>query len=308
MLSTMLHSHPRIAIPPETRFLLPVYHDRAEYGDLREDENRFVLARRMTRKSAKFRDLGLQRSDVVERVVAGPPTIGSAAGIIWREFARSRGKARWGEKRPAYWREMDVVMRLFPDAQIIHLVRDGRACVASLKQVDWWGRDSLGSITTWTLADQQLRALGKNLPSDSYHYVRYEDLLADPAGRLQALCAFLGEDFDPAMLERGAAAADIVPSRKTWHSRVHGDLDSTRIEAWRTALTPEEVGLFETVAARSMRANGYVPSGAGTKPSRLAIANYAKQYAQRRANITTVRARDAVKRGRERVPLADLGD
>lgn len=308
LLSTMLHAHPRIAIPPETRFLLPAYHDRHQYGDLRDRDNRYELGRRMTRKGAKFRDLGLRRRDVVAKIVAGPPTFGSAAGTVWREFAHSRGKSRWGEKRPTYWREMDVVLRLFPDAQIVHLVRDGRSCIASLKQVEWWGRDMLGTMTTWTLADRLLREIGQQVPAGSYHYLRYEDLLADPSAELGSLCDFLGEAFDPAMLDRAAAAADIVPSRKTWHDRVHGDLDASRIEAWRTGLTDDELGLFERVAASGLEANGYALSGAGSRPGRLAVADYHRVHALRRANIVAGRARDAVARTRDRTPLADLGE
>ncbi|SHG53276.1 Sulfotransferase family protein [Jatrophihabitans endophyticus] len=307
LLSTMLHAHPRIAIPPETRFLLPAYHDRAEFGDLTERANRRRLAKRITGKGSKFRDLGLDKKRTIKRIVNGPPTLGSAAGIVWREFARSRGKVRWGEKRPAYWREMDVVLRLFPDAQIVHLVRDGRACVSSLNQVEWWGRGSLGSMTTWALADQQLRRLGRRLPDGAYHYLRYEDLLADPVTQLSAVCGFLGEDFDEAMLDRTRSAADIVPTRKTWHDRVRGQLDPTRIEAWRTALTPQEIGLFEYVAGRALRANGYEPSGIGERPSPLAVARYTQQYVARRVAITKRRADDAVQRRREQVPLADLG-
>jgi hypothetical protein len=34
LLQLMLHSHPRIAIPPETRFMLDIYERRLEFGDL----------------------------------------------------------------------------------------------------------------------------------------------------------------------------------------------------------------------------------------------------------------------------------
>ena len=34
MLQLMLHAHPRIAIPPETRFLLTAYWERRTFGDL----------------------------------------------------------------------------------------------------------------------------------------------------------------------------------------------------------------------------------------------------------------------------------
>jgi hypothetical protein len=244
---------------------------------------------------------------VIEKIVAGGPTIGSAAGTIWREFARSRGKARWGEKRPAYWRDMGLILRLFPDAQVIHLVRDGRACVASLKKVHWWEGGPLGAMTSWTLADLELRRLGRRLPADSYHRLRYEDLLAEPRRELTRLCDFLGEDFDEAMLDHTDAADDIVPARKKWHERTRGDLDPDRIEAWRRELDPGEIGLFETVARRPLRRNGYPLSGAGTRPAAKDLAGYYREYAHRAAIIYKERAADALERRRHPQPLADLG-
>ena len=45
MLQLMLHSHPRIAVPPETRFLVPAYYRRRTFGDLRDGARRRALAR-----------------------------------------------------------------------------------------------------------------------------------------------------------------------------------------------------------------------------------------------------------------------
>jgi hypothetical protein len=307
LLSVLLHAHPRIAMPPETRFLLPAYRNRVAYGDLTREENRRRLAEDLTGRSANFADLGLDRAEVIEKIVAGGPTIGSAAGTIWREFARSRGKVRWGEKRPAYWRDMGLILRLFPDAQVIHLVRDGRACVASLKNVHWWETGPLGAMTSWTMADAELRRLGRRLPRDSYHRLRYEDLLAEPRRELGRLCAFLGEEFDEAMLDHTRAADDIVPTRKKWHDRTRGALDPDRIEAWRQDLDRAEIGLFETVARRALRRNGYALSGIGTRPTPKEVADYYGQYAHRAAIIYKERATDALERRRHPQPLADLG-
>jgi hypothetical protein len=307
LLSAILHAHPRIAMPPETRFLLPVYRARVEFGDLTDAENRRRLAVRMTGKGTRFRDLGLDRREVIERIVAAPPTIGSAAGTIWREFARSRGKARWGEKRPAYWRDMSLILRLFPDAQVIHLVRDGRACVASLKQVQWWENGAVGGMAAWTLADRELRRVGRHLPADSYHRLRYEDLLADPRRELTALCSFLGESFAEEMLDHESAAHDIVPVRKSWHSRTKGELDPDRIEAWRTTLEPREIGLFEVVARRALRKNGYELSGVGTRPGARDIVRYERARNYSAGLMYKAWLRDAWLRRRHPQPLEDRG-
>jgi hypothetical protein len=307
LLSVLLHAHPRIAMPPETRFLLPAYRKRFEYGDLAVEANRRRLATDLTAPPGKFRDLQLDRAEVIERIVAAPPTLGSAAGTIWREFARSRGKQRWGEKRPAYWRDMGLILRLFPEAQVIHLVRDGRACVASLKRVNWWTRGTVGATSSWVLADAELRRVGRRLPADSYHRLRYEDLLADPRAELTRLCAFLGEEFDEAMLDHTEAAGDIVPSRKKWHDRTRGALDPQRIEAWRAELTPEEIGLFEAVARRPLRRNGYELGGAGRRPGPAELAAYYRETARKLKVIHKERTVDALARRRHPQDVADRG-
>ena len=54
LLSLMLHSHSRIAIPPETRFLMPVYRRRKEFGDLTvlSRENELVKLRDVAKVEA----------------------------------------------------------------------------------------------------------------------------------------------------------------------------------------------------------------------------------------------------------------
>src|ERR687888_1655249 len=104
LLQVMLHSHPRIAIPPETRFVLPAYRERLHLGDLSETANRRALGDFIVRtKGHRFADLGLDRDATVEEIVAGPPTLGSAVGIVLRAYAERFGRPRWGDKRPAYY-------------------------------------------------------------------------------------------------------------------------------------------------------------------------------------------------------------
>ncbi|WP_369222076.1 sulfotransferase [Streptomyces sp. R39] len=102
LLQPMLHARPRIAPPPETRFVLSAYERRLGFGDLREPVNRAALAHWITgRRETLFCELGLDAEDVVGRITGGPPTLGSALGIALKAYADSHGKARWGDKRPA---------------------------------------------------------------------------------------------------------------------------------------------------------------------------------------------------------------
>ncbi|WP_344867088.1 sulfotransferase, partial [Planomonospora alba] len=103
MLQLMLHAHPRMAIPPETRFMIAAYQRRLRFGDLADPVCRRELAEWLVnRRQSRFHLLGLDAAETVERIVAGPPTLGSALGTVLRAYAARFGKPRWGDKRPSY--------------------------------------------------------------------------------------------------------------------------------------------------------------------------------------------------------------
>jgi Sulfotransferase family len=282
MLQLMLHAHPRIAIPPETRFLMQAYDARNEFGDLRDPENRRALAHWIVdRKKTRFADLGLDGREVTDEIVAGPPTIGSALGIVLRAYAARFGKPRWGDKRPGYFQRIPALLRLFPDAQIVQLIRDGRDCVASLKEMDWYKLDVHHALSTWVESVDAGDRAARSLGAGSYHRMYYERLIADPEAELTALCAFLGEDYDPAMREPGKMAAAAVPDRKTWHARTHGEVSAARAGTWRTRLSAEEIVLCEAVAGDRLRAHGYEVEG-GASPAIGGYARYLRVAAHRR--------------------------
>lgn len=267
MVQLMLHAHPRIAIPPETRFLLEGYRHRRTFGDLRQPENRRALARWIVaRPRTRFVDLGLDPDEVTEEIVAGPPTLGAAIGTVFRAYSRRFDKPRWGDKRPAYVSNLAILLRLFPDAQIVHIVRDGRDCVASLQEMPWHRTGIYQAISAWAQAVDHGRWAARVMGPASYYEVRYERLVSDPEHELVGLCRYLGEEYDPAMTNPAALADVAVPKHKTWHARTHGEVTSERIGRWATGLRPWEIGLVEAVLGDRLRSHGYQLSGAPLPP------------------------------------------
>ncbi|WP_449066818.1 sulfotransferase family protein, partial [Planomonospora algeriensis] len=126
-----------------------------------------------------------------------------------------------------------------------HLIRDGRDCVASLKEMPWHTGTVHSSVSVWAEAIDFARNRAPKLPAGSYHELRYEDLTRDPEAQLRGLCAFLGEDFDPVMCEPKRVAGIAVPGHKTWHARTHGEVTTVRSGSWRDRLKPWEVSLCE---------------------------------------------------------------
>lgn len=292
LLQVMLHAHPRIAIPPETRFLLDAYRRRREFGDLRDADSRRGLARWIVEgKGTRFGDLGLDPQQTIDEITDGPPTLGSALGIVFRAYARRFGKVRWGDKRPSYYQYVPDLLRLFPDAQFIHVVRDGRDCVGSLKQMPWYHADSYHAMATWAEAIDYGREHSRSLGPERFHEVRYERLIADPEGELTALCGFLGEEFHPAMCRPQETAGMAVPERKTWHGNTHRDVSAVSTGAWKGRLEPWEVRLSETVLKSRFQRNGYELTGT-PRAEASRIVHYTKVAAQRRIIQRKRRIRD----------------
>ncbi|WP_219471739.1 sulfotransferase family protein [Nonomuraea rhizosphaerae] len=306
MLQLMLHSHPRIAVPPETRFLVPAYYRRRAFGDLRVEQRRRALAEWITSdRSTKFRELKIGKADFIREAAEGPGSLGSVIGTAFRMYADRFDKARWGDKRPSYVKQVDILLRLFPDAQIVHLIRDGRDCVASLKEMPWYTLDSFHAVATWAEAIDAGVKLRRSMPGDSYYELRYEDLTDDPATELKKLCHFLDEEFVPAMASPREAASVAVPAHKVWHSNTHGEVTRARVGSWGKRLEDWEVALCEHVLGGRLEANGYELTGA-SPAAKEHVLSCQKTLQKRRAGRLRKAVRDRLNRLREPSPVAAL--
>ena len=177
------------------------------------------------------------------------------------------GKPRWGDKRPLYLNYVPLLLTLFPDAQIVNIVRDGRDCVASLKRMPWWKTGSISAISRWVQSMNMGARARKSLRPDQYYEFKYEDLVSDPRGELEKLCAFLGEEFHEAMLEPSRMAGEAVPERKSHHARTHESVSTASVGQWAEKLERWEIAVIETLGRRHFKYYGYPLSDAGRPPA-----------------------------------------
>ena len=75
---------------------------------------------------------------------AGPAAYRAALEAPFLAYAELHGKPRWADKTPYYVGELDQVKRVFPEARIVNLVRDGRDVALSLLRVPVRARERLG--------------------------------------------------------------------------------------------------------------------------------------------------------------------
>jgi hypothetical protein len=175
LLRLILDSHPRISCGEETHFLRDLEAIVGRNWDL-------------------VSSYGLSRDWWLERIRA-------LYADFQEEVLKQSDKARWAEKDPTYTLHLSFIEELFPNAVYVHLLRSGYDVVASFR--DRWGYKSAARAarTEWARYVDAARALEAQLPADRFLELRYEDLVTEPVTQGRRLFDFLGEDFDPAVLD-----------------------------------------------------------------------------------------------------------
>lgn len=119
-------------------------------------------------------------------------------------------KSRWGIKSPSIVLNMSNVFRYFPKTQFVHILRDGRDVICSLRDHPKYHlvngiRQETGIVNPWEHCISRWREStreGLQWRSDPRYYeVKYEDLIVDPAFTLRSLLQWLGHDFDESILD-----------------------------------------------------------------------------------------------------------
>jgi LPS sulfotransferase NodH len=254
MLRLMLNRHSRLCVPPESHFVTRLV-DR--FGTPPAP----ATFREALAAEPRFREWQLPL-DAVRLPATERPTWAALFDAVFGAYAAAEGKVRWGDKTPVYVTRVETLREIFgPQARFVHIVRDGRDVAASLKGVAWNVRSVAENARTWRHDVETARAFGRRAP-EAYHEVVYERLVADPEHELRAVCAHLGEPFEPAMLQFFDDADAAIPAhRRQWHRNATRPVNDSAIGRWREDLTPAEIAQFEWIAGSLLADLGYPASG-----------------------------------------------
>ena len=168
------------------------------------------------------------------------------------------------ERTPLHTANLELISELYPDARVVHIIRDGRDVARSLAAVRWGPGSAVAGAEEWVRSVRQGRH-----PMKHYYEVRYETLLADPRGEIVKLFAELDLPADDAQIDAAVREA-AVP--------VNHDLTMPAVtaEKWRTGLSAGDLADVEAVAGELLVELGYelgAQPGARSRPSRFAAAS-----------------------------------
>jgi hypothetical protein len=255
LLARIIEAHSQIAIIHETMWIAPFFKKRVGLtpeGTVTSDLITHLLAHS---RFSRFSRAGID-CQKLERLIGSGPQVSYARLVsdLFGLYGQACGKALVGDKTPDYVRDVDVLHSLWPEAKIVHLIRDGRD--VCLSWTSWkrkiprlqslfptWSEDPVTTAALWWERNVRAgRASGRAVGPDLYYEVRYETLVKDPEREVQRLCTFLDVHYEEPMLRfsEGRTRADPGLSAKdAWLPITAGLRD------WRTQMAAEDIERFE---------------------------------------------------------------
>jgi len=282
LLRVILGAHPHIDVPHPPHIMRYFSPLAPGYGDLSVAAN----LRRLAGDVDRLLRIHIYPWDVpidIDRAAteARPRSLLGLTCAIYEQHREATGKARWGNKSTFMLDHTDAVLERDPGAKLIWLVRDPRDVAVSSRKSVFSPYHPYHTAQLWQRQQARGLALAARLPEQTLHRLRYEDLLADPEGRLREVCDFLDEPFTAELLSfsQTAAAKKGAGLSESW-ANTGRPLMTGNTGKWRTQLSAEEAAVVETVCAGEMDALGYSLEGGARSPGLRDRARYRLQGAR----------------------------
>lgn len=270
LITRMFDAHPDCCGPSPTHLVRILAENRGRYGDLQDDRAWGELCRDAADLLAT--KVGAwQREWTAAQLAAAAPRRSLAALVrtVFAAEAKAAGKGHLFIKENHLYRYLPFVQRAFPGLKVVAMVRDPRDMALSWQRSPILRGDVVRAARIWQEDQEQLiRVLGFLGPGRGIHLLRYEDLVADPAGQLAAACAFAGLPMDPAMLAfHGTAAAAAAAARTDDWKNLGRPVMAANFGKWREGLDRTEAAYVERLCGPAMAVFGYACTTDDPRPT-----------------------------------------
>jgi len=175
--------------------------------------------------------------------------LGIKEGLAYRELVDDFLR-QWRERKgkrvvgATVHRHFDRLLRIWPEAKFLHIVRDGRDVAASNIRLGWAGNVWHG-VDRWIEAERLWTRMRRELSSERYFEFRFEDLISEPEKWLGEICDFLG-------VERDCGAMLSYPEDTTYSYP-----DSRLLYQWKRKMPACDLEVLESRIGGMLTARGY---------------------------------------------------
>lgn len=263
LLCALLNANKGVFIPPESDFIArayPFYGHRNNFSesDYYHLSNLFIK----TSQKAWKMDVDFLSNILIKQ---RPETFKEVNSVIYNSFLSKNHfeNDRWGIKRPVLIASIDILRKVFPNAKVIHIVRDGRDVFLSYNSAHKMGQ-KFGPKNLLTCALYWVDALRRiNVsPNDFIIEIRYEDLILNTNNTMREICNFINVEYDNDCINKYIDSPKNLilisnEHKNTIHKKINDGISKNNIFKYKSKIGIFEKAIFELLAGEYLHKYNY---------------------------------------------------
>ena len=264
LLRSILSEHPDVFIPPENQMLRYMAKAFDAYRGLPWRVQVAAVLEEFE-KNEEFSEWEVDLFALMARVgllKKEDRTFAELVNLIYTEYGsfHAPGKTRWGDKTPDNAFNLDLIEKHFPNAQYIHMLRDGRDSVASFFKSNFYNGDIIRAAYKWRDSVRFCRRFKKKVQDKRRFFeLRYEDLVFSPDKKIKEICNYLNIDVTEKMLQYKGASSnmkDVLNKKK--HQNVNRGIFTKSIGHWEQDIPKSDIRKVLKIIEGELRFFGYI--------------------------------------------------
>ena len=253
LLQSLLNSHPNIIATPECFFIVILY---PRFGKIKKwtkaDVLEFVDAIYAIRSFALWL---LNKEELIQKLIS---VIADADYQLMCKmvYYQMRGKKETIsviiDKNPASSLFMSKLLRVYPDARFIHLIREPKDCVsAHVKRFN--KKNTFFIAWYWKGFNDSIEKVKQRLP-DRFFTILYEDFVKNAEQTMTKLCTFLNVPFDGKVMQNQfPEMLPLYSENKTFerikivHEGLLSPINDSNIGKWKKEMNKRDAAITDLI-------------------------------------------------------------
>lgn len=151
----------------------------------------------------------------------------------------------WGDKTPINTLFIDKILKVYPKAKYIHILREPKDVTSSYVKAGLYEKHK-DAANFWISAIEKVSSLKKKIQPNKFHQVQYENLVRFPEHELKKICKFLNMSYSPKMLDfwkNKDSLGDVKYGKH--HANIGSPINEDSIGKWKDVLNEEQENIID---------------------------------------------------------------
>jgi hypothetical protein len=264
LLRTLFDAHPNVIVPAECQLIVNLY---PKYGKITNWTSELLEAfYHDLYRQWRFDIWPVDRKSLYRNLMAckGKNSYSTIIKVVYFEYHSIYGHnflLALGDKNPGYTIYTEKLLKIFPEAKFIHIIRDYRDNFVSIRNVDFELPFIPLTVAKWKHFIRKFRKASGRHPG-THLEIRYEDLVSKPEETFRFLCEFIGIPYNAAPFNFYKKTEDslrVFPKNLIYkyHASLLQKVNTGRIDLWKKELTKKEIRIADASAGKLAETTGH---------------------------------------------------